>query len=93
MTFQNLADYFEQTYLIAPHYVDGRKAAGLRDLYHAKMLLKILREFFGKSKLRESRHGDIERSRATRFARSNAQRGYARGLDTEESFHWRQRFD
>ena len=67
MSFKDLADYYEQTYLIEAQYVDGRKVAGLRDVYNAKMFLKTLREFFGKMKLRSLRHGDIERFRSTRL--------------------------
>lgn len=80
MTFSDLANYYEQTYLIEPQYVDGRKVAGLRDLYHAKMFLKILREFFGKLKLRSIRHGDIERFKASRLktpTKHNKQRSIA----------------
>lgn len=30
MTFNNLADFYETTYLVEPEYRDGRKVAGLR---------------------------------------------------------------
>lgn len=67
MTFKELADYYEETYMIEAQYVDGRKVAGLRSLYYAKILLKAIREFFGNSKLRAIRHGDIERFKSSRL--------------------------
>src|ERR1044071_1380938 len=47
MTFGELADYYEKTYLIEPRYVGDRKVAGLRSRYDAKFRLDILREYFG----------------------------------------------
>jgi integrase len=67
MTFDTLADYYEKTYLIEPEYVDGRKVAGLRSAYDYRHRLKVLREFFGKRKLRSITHGDLERFKAARL--------------------------
>src|SRR5689334_683223 len=33
MTFTQLANYYQQTYLVEPEYVDGRKVAGYRSRY------------------------------------------------------------
>jgi integrase len=67
MTFNTLADFFEKTYLKEPQYVDGRKVAGLRDWYNFKLRLVVLKEHFGKRKLRSITYGDIERFRAIRL--------------------------
>src|SRR5215470_1126587 len=61
MTFKDLADYYQKTYLIDPEYVDGRKVAGLRSRYDFEHRLKSLVDFFGKRKLRSITHGDLER--------------------------------
>lgn len=60
-TFNDLADYYEGQYMVAPVYVDGRKVAGLRSYEDQKRRLKVLREYLGKRKLRELTYGDIEK--------------------------------
>src|ERR1041384_3983054 len=60
MTFNELADYYERTYLIEPQYVGDRKVAGLRSYNDGKFWLEILREHFGKRRLREISHSDLE---------------------------------
>ncbi len=67
MTFSQLATLYEQTYLIDPEYVDGRKVAGLRNRYDFELRLKALRAFFGKSRIRIITHGDLERYKAARL--------------------------
>jgi integrase len=66
-TFQELADFYEETYLIAPQYVGDRKVAGLRSAYDYKHRLKVLRDHFGKKKLRSITHGDLERYKSIRL--------------------------
>src|SRR5436853_2858431 len=68
MTFNELADYYEKTYLIEPQYVGDRKVAGLRSCYDAKFRLEISREYFGKRRLREISHSDLEKFRLARLA-------------------------
>src|SRR4051812_15969346 len=46
MTFADLAKFYEETYLTAPQYVDGRKVTGLRSHYDFKLRLKAFKEFF-----------------------------------------------
>src|SRR5262245_21767790 len=48
MTFEDLADFYKETYLVDPEYRDGRKVAGLRSKYDCENRLKPLREFLGK---------------------------------------------
>lgn len=67
LTFNDLAAYYQDTYLIEPQYVDGRKVAGLRDYVNARLLLKVLKQGFGPKKLRTITYGDIERFRAARL--------------------------
>lgn len=67
MTFKELADHYEETYLIEPQYVDGRKVAGLRDYYNFRLRLDVLRDYFSKRKLRSITHGDIEAYKAARL--------------------------
>lgn len=67
MTFAQLADYYQDKYLIEPVYIDNRKIAGLRGAYEYKLLLKPLREYFGNKKIRSITHGDIESFRLKRL--------------------------
>ncbi len=67
MSFADLATYYEDTYLIAPEYVDDRKVAGLRDYINSKGLLKVLKQALGSRRLRSITYGDIERLRAARI--------------------------
>ncbi len=68
VTFEQLADYYEKTYLIPPQYVDGRKVAGLRGYYEQRLFLRTLREYFVKRKLKDITRGEIERFKAKRLA-------------------------
>jgi hypothetical protein len=67
MTFNDLADFYETTYLVEPEYRDGRNVAGLRSKYDCEKRLKVLREFFGKKRLRTITHGDLQRYRTFRL--------------------------
>lgn len=67
MTFVQLADYFQSTYLIDPQYVDGRKVAGYRGKYIMELNLKILRDHFGKQKIKGITYGDLVKFKAVRL--------------------------
>jgi integrase len=67
MTFGELADYYDKTYLIEAQYVGDRKVAGLRSCYDGKFRLEILREYFGIRRLREITHSDLEKFRIARL--------------------------
>jgi integrase len=67
LTFNSLADHYEQHYLRAAEYVNGQKIFGLRDVARPKELMKHFRSFFGKKKLREITYGDLLTYRERRF--------------------------
>src|SRR5215216_6510396 len=67
MTFADLANHYQQTYLVEPEYRDGRKIAGLRSKYDFEKRLEPLKAFFGKKKLRSITHGDLERYKTHRL--------------------------
>lgn len=67
MTFGELADYYDKTYLIEAQYVGDRKVAGLRSCYDGKFRLEILRGYFGIRRLREITHSDLEKFRIARL--------------------------
>lgn len=67
MTFAQLADYYQRTYLVEPEYVDGRKVAGYRSRYELQLRLNIVKEYFGKEKIKYITHGDLERFKAIRL--------------------------
>lgn len=67
MTFAHLADYYKENYLIEPEYVDGRKVAGLRSYYGMRIRLDMLKDHFGRFKLRAITHGDLKRFRSKRL--------------------------
>lgn len=68
MTFNELADYYEERYAIPAQYVDGRKIAGLRSCRTALQQLEVLRDYFGNQRLRSITHGELERFKAKRLA-------------------------
>lgn len=67
MSFNDLAAFYESTYLCPATYVDGRKVAGQRDHYNAKCMLGILRRYFGATKIKTLTHGQVERYRIERL--------------------------
>ena len=67
MTFAQLADYYQKTYLIEPEYVDDRKVAGYRSRYELQIRLNVLRDYFSKEKIKSITHGDLERFKAVRL--------------------------
>ncbi len=67
LTFNDLADFYEEKYLHEACYVDGQKISGLRDVARPKALLKHFRSSFGRKKLREITYGDLRTYRDERF--------------------------
>lgn len=59
LTFNDLADFYEEHFCQPAQYVNGRKASGLRDVGRAKSVLKHFRAFFGQKKLRLITYGDL----------------------------------
>ena len=66
--FAELADYYEKTFAQPPVYVDGRKVSGLRSARTVNLQLTVLREHFGKSRLRSVTFGDLLAFRDARLA-------------------------
>src|ERR1043165_438388 len=81
MTFNELANCYERTYLIEPQYVGDRKVAGLRSYIDGKLRLKTLREYFGKRRLREISHADIDKFRLVRLG-TKTKHGKQRSIAT-----------
>lgn len=67
MTFAQLADYYQRTYLVELEYVGGRKVAGYRSRYELQLRLNILKDYFRKEKIKSITHGDLERFKAIRL--------------------------
>jgi integrase len=67
LTFNDLADFYEQCYLHEAVYANGQKVSGLRDVARPKELLKHFRAYFGKVKLREITYGHLLGYRDKRF--------------------------
>jgi integrase len=61
-TFGDLADYYDESYLIPPVYNGGAKVAGLRSYRSGKSNLKTLRAYFdARRSLRRVTHEDVRR--------------------------------
>jgi hypothetical protein len=56
MTFDNLADFYESSYLKPAEYVEGRKIAGLRDYELPLCCLKSFRDYFGRRCIQRVSH-------------------------------------
>jgi len=67
MTFNALADFYEKHYLHPAEYRDEKKISGLRAWDRAKGVLAYFRDFFGKMRVREITHGDINSYRVMRL--------------------------
>jgi len=68
LTFKDLADCYEQHYLILAQFVSGRKVAGLRDWKHVRAFLRNFREHFGRRLLKEITHADLRSFRMKRLS-------------------------
>lgn len=81
ITFNELADHYEQHYLKPAEFVNGRKVAGLRDWKHVRAFLRIFREHFGRRRLREIIYADICSFRSKRL-NTPTQYGRERSITT-----------
>lgn len=59
LTFNDLADYYAAHYCKPAEYVDGKKVAGLRDVFRAQYCLSRFRAYFGARRLREITYRDV----------------------------------
>lgn len=82
MTFAELADFYQKTYLVPAQYVDGRKVAGRRSLEGVVAQVKSCRAWFGERLLRSITYGDLVRFRADRFNAPCQHSGKQRALST-----------
>jgi integrase len=85
MTFNVLADFYEKHYLHPAEYRDEKKISGLRAWDRAKGVLTYFRSHFGKMRVREITHGDINSYRLMRLktqTRYNRNRSIA-GMNRE----------
>ena len=91
MTFAELADFYEETYLIDPEYVDGRKVAGYRGKYVLGIILKTLKSYFRNDKIKEITHGDLKKFKAVRLKTPVEYGKNTRGTDKPGNIGQRQR--
>lgn len=73
-TFHDLAEMYQQRYLVPPVYVQGRKVAGLRSHEESKALLRPLVAFFGRRLIRSVTFADLEDFKQDRL-RTPSKRG------------------
>ncbi|MGB7924100.1 MAG: tyrosine-type recombinase/integrase [Pyrinomonadaceae bacterium] len=59
LTFNDLADFYQNHYCKPAEYVDGKKVSGLRDVQRAQSVLVRFRSYFGKRRLRDITYSDI----------------------------------
>lgn len=79
-TFADLADHFSAHYLRPAEYVDGRKVRGLRSLDTVQRQMHVLRNHFGRMRVREITYDDLSSYRADRLnapTRTGGQRAIA----------------
>lgn len=67
-TFNDLAKFYQQHYLKAAVFVDGRKVSGMRSLPTLAGYLKVLRAHFGKRHLNALTYNQLELFKAKRLA-------------------------
>jgi integrase len=81
MTFVQLADYFKTNYIISAQYANDRKVAGMRSAYDMELKLNILKQHFGKKRIRQITFGDLEHFKAVRL-RTKTKNGGQRSIAT-----------
>jgi integrase len=67
LRFDELAAHFETNYLKPAEYVDGRKVAGVRSFTPAFAAVHVIKNYFGKKKLRNITYADITSYRSHRL--------------------------
>jgi integrase len=84
MSFKELADYYEQTYLVPAKFIGDRLVSGRRSLVPVKAALKPLLAFFGDKPIRSITHGNLETLKLARldapvvYKKTNKQTGRVR---------------
>ena len=67
ISFNDLCEFYEETYLHEAQYSHNRKISGLRAPQRAQLALKLFRAQFGNRKLRSITYGDLYAFRAERL--------------------------
>ncbi len=80
MTFNDLAAFYEERYLVDPVYLDGEKVEGLRSKRSFRLNLHTLKEYFGRQKIRSITRGDLEKYKSTRRNTPRQRDGAKRSL-------------
>ncbi len=75
MTFAQLADYYLENFIVEACYANGIKVSGLRSLSSPRCQLKVLRDYFGKKKLRDLTYSDIRSFKMMRMRTPTKQGG------------------
>lgn len=81
LTFKDLANYYEQHYLIPAQFVSGKKVAALREWKHVRAFLRISRAYFSGRLLKEVTHADLRSFRMKRL-KTPTQYGRERSVTT-----------
>lgn len=85
MTFNHLADFYEENYLHEAIYVNERKISGIRNIKPNQQNLKVLRKHFGNRLFQAIKHSDIFQYKIKRLntpTKFGGQRGIA-GINRE----------
>lgn len=67
LTFNDLAKYYIENYVVEPEYYNDRKLSGLRDWKRRKNMVKMFCSYFGNRKVREITYGDLLTFRTSRL--------------------------
>ena len=73
LTFNDLADYYAEHYLMPAQYVNGRKVAGLRSVVTVRGYVNVFREYFGRQRLKTITYDDLRTFRLRRLKTATQQ--------------------
>lgn len=79
MTFNHLADFYEETYLHEAIYINERKVSGLRNIKPTQYQLQSLREHFGNRLIQGITYLDLAKHKLKRL-KTPTKRGLQRGI-------------
>lgn len=80
LTFAELADIYEERRITEPQYQGDRKVSGMRSWKRQLSFLKVLRQYFGKKRIREITLSDLEQFKRLRLktpTRRGSERSFA----------------
>jgi integrase len=67
ITFNDLADYYSEHYLLPAQYVSGRKVAGLRSVVTVRGYINVFREYFGRQRVKTITYDDLRQFKLQRL--------------------------